>query len=102
MTSPIDDLIENGPWPFGALCLDCGVLYPATALTRAGMERLKEKPIPYGTCAACIAKDDAALAELTKRDPKEEVLPNIKDVRKQYETDHADPSDPFDGRSDLF
>ena len=102
MTSPIDDLIKNGPWPVQALCLECGIEYPGMAITRTGFERLERNPIPHGTCASCIAKDDARLAELTAIGSKEEVIPDIGDARKQYERDTSDPSDPFDGRTDLF
>lgn len=101
MISPIDDLIQNGPWPVKALCVECGAEYPGMAITRSGLERLERNPIPHGTCAVCIAQDEARLAELLNQSPKEEVLPNIEDAREHYEKDHADPSDPFDGRRDL-
>ena len=102
MINPMDDLIKNGPWPVQALCLDCGDEYPGTAITHVGFIRLERVLTPHGTCVACIAKSDVRLAELTKRDAKEEAIPNRKDVRKRYESDHKDPFDPFDGRKDLF
>ena len=101
MSQLMDDLIENGPWPVKALCVECGVEYQGMAITRALSERLNREPIPYGTCVSCIAEEGARLVEMTSKNQKKEVIPNLEEARKHYGRDHADTSDPFDGRRDL-
>ena len=102
MTEPIDDLVENGPWPVRALCTECGSEHTSTALTRKSFERLEARLSPHGTCPSCIVEDESAMGHLTTTRAEEDPLPTMDEVRDTYREDSRDVDDPFDGRRDLF
>ena len=69
---------------------------------RKNLERLTAQLMAHGTCPSCIARDADALDEVTTKQPKEEVLPTMDEVRDAYREDSRDVDDPFDCRQDLF